>query len=309
MDNISSLFTWIFFGDFGLLTMTPRYLFLVLFPIMIFLGIFGQILPHIPFLRKTGPFTNQFFYGFVGLGCTTAALASLDYIRDRSMRSRMVWILVLLIPCSSQLAIIASFAALVTLRVFLVYLFFFIFFSAVLYSLISRFYPLNEGDGQNGKLRNRPPAFRRYPLRVSFRIGNGAGFLRRERRHQHRHVFRRTGLALRHILTPDGTLPPLACRGHGALHPQYSEERFRLRFPPVPGRERRFRRISDDHDTHHADVFGSLFQFHHSLFRQQKLPDACFIWLGSFLALSFRRQSCQQHFFHHRLKRTALQNK
>ena len=51
MNNITTLLHVILFGDFGLLTLTPRYLFLVLFPIMVFLGVFGQILPKIPFLQ------------------------------------------------------------------------------------------------------------------------------------------------------------------------------------------------------------------------------------------------------------------
>ena len=135
----------ILFGSFGLLTLTPRYLFLVLFPIMVFLGIFGQILQKIPFLQKTSPLVNQFFYGFVGLGCTTAALASLDYIKNPSMRTRLIWLLILVVPCSSQLAIIATFAAMVTLRVFFVYLLFYIAFMAAIYFLISRIYPLNKG--------------------------------------------------------------------------------------------------------------------------------------------------------------------
>lgn len=145
MNNITTLLHSILFGDFGLLTLTPRYLFLVLFPIMVFLGIFGQILPKIPFLQKTSPLINQFFYGFIGLGCTTVALASLDYVKSPSMKTRMIWLLILVIPCSSQLAIIATFAAMVTLRVFLVYLFFCLVFMALIYFLVSRVYPLNEG--------------------------------------------------------------------------------------------------------------------------------------------------------------------
>lgn len=145
MNNITTLLHSILFGDFGLLTLTPRYLFLVLFPIMVFLGIFGQILPKIPFLQKTNPLINQFFYGFIGLGCTTVALASLDYVKSPSMKTRMIWLLILVVPCSSQLAIIATFAAMVTLRVFLVYLFFCLVFMALIYFLVSRVYPLNEG--------------------------------------------------------------------------------------------------------------------------------------------------------------------
>lgn len=145
MNNIVSLLSWIFFGDFGLLTLAPRYLFLVLFPIMIFLGFFGYILTRIPFLQKTSPLVNQFFYGVLGLGCTTAALASLDVIEEDAMKRRMIWFLVLLVPCSSQLAIIAAFASMVTLRVFLAYLAFTFIFMAVIYLVLAKCYPLSCG--------------------------------------------------------------------------------------------------------------------------------------------------------------------
>lgn len=145
MNNIAHLLSWIFFGDFGLLTVTPRYLFLVLFPIMVFLGVLGQVLSRVPFLTKSHPLINQFFYTLLGLGCTTAALTALDAIEKPSMRRRMIWILVLLIPCSSQIALIATFACLVTFRVFAVYLLFTAFFIAALYCIIARCYPLDPG--------------------------------------------------------------------------------------------------------------------------------------------------------------------
>ena len=143
MNNIAHLLSWIFFGDFGLLTVTPRYLFLVLFPIMVFLGVLGQVLSRVPFLTRSHPLINQFFYTLLGLGCTTAALTALDAIEKKPMRRRMIWILILLVPCSSQIALIATFACLVTLRVFAVYLCFTAFFMAVIYFIISRYYPLD----------------------------------------------------------------------------------------------------------------------------------------------------------------------
>ena len=121
MYNLPSLLDCIFFGEFGLFTLTPRYLFLVLFPVMVLLGIFGQILPKIPFLRETSPAINQLFYGVIGLGCTTCALAALTPLTDSKSRSRMALILILLVPCSAQLTLLAAFASMVTLRVFLVF--------------------------------------------------------------------------------------------------------------------------------------------------------------------------------------------
>lgn len=145
MSNLTDLLSWILFGDFGLLTVTPRYLFCVLFPIMVFLGILGQVLSRIPFLTRSHPLISQFFYTLLGLGCTTAALTALDAVEKPSMRRRLIWILVLLVPCSSQIALMATFACLVTLRVFAAYLLFASLFTAALYYLISRVYPLDDG--------------------------------------------------------------------------------------------------------------------------------------------------------------------
>lgn len=136
MSSILSLLSWIFFGDFGLLTLAPRYLFGVLFPVMIFVGILGEILKKTP--------ATRWFHLIVGLGCTTAALASLDSVKDEKTRHRLLWTLILLIPCSSQIAIIASFAAIVTLRVFLTYLAFVMLILIMLYLCISKAYPLTN---------------------------------------------------------------------------------------------------------------------------------------------------------------------
>ncbi len=140
MYNLPSLLDCIFFGEFGLFTLTPRYLFLVLFPVMVLLGIFGQILPKIPFLKETSPAVNQLFYGVIGLGCTTCALAALSPLTDSKSRSRMALILVLLIPCSAQLTLLATF----TCRVFLVFLLFSMLFCAVLYLALGLFLPLTD---------------------------------------------------------------------------------------------------------------------------------------------------------------------
>ena len=124
MSSILSLFYWIFFGDFGLLTLTPRYLFCVLFPVMIFVGFLGAILQNTRASNKL-PL-------IIGLGCTTAAVAVTKPMEDDLYRRRLLWLLILLIPCSSQIAIIASFAAIVRMRVFLVYLGFILLFSVIL---------------------------------------------------------------------------------------------------------------------------------------------------------------------------------
>lgn len=166
---MTDLIHFVLFGDFGLLTMTPRYLFLVLFPIMTLVGLIKELLSRLPI-------SDDVFTLMTGLGCTTAALAGLgssggecgkcrnailsDEVHGecgkcrnpgmnrefpdgcgkpkpggkalgenpghaakslRARRSILIWTLVLIIPCSSQIALIATFASMVTTRVFLSY--------------------------------------------------------------------------------------------------------------------------------------------------------------------------------------------
>lgn len=144
MNNLLSLFQCILFGEFGLFTLTPRYLFLVLFPVLILLGFLRRLLPVLPFIRQAGPRTNQLFYSIAGLGCTTVALASLTSVHNQRAKRRMALILTLLIPCSAQLTMIAAFAAMVSLPVFLVFLLFFFVFSFLLYQAVSLFYPFTD---------------------------------------------------------------------------------------------------------------------------------------------------------------------
>ena len=139
MKSLFSLLDYILFGEFGLLTMTPRYLFCVLLPVMVFLGFFSALLERIPHLQNS---RRSFFYGLAGLGCTTAALAASSSISNKGQRHRMVWILVLLIPCSSQITMIASFASMVTFRVFAAYLLFTGAAIAALFWLLNKVYPL-----------------------------------------------------------------------------------------------------------------------------------------------------------------------
>ncbi|MGN0733046.1 MAG: nucleoside recognition domain-containing protein [Emergencia sp.] len=205
---MTDLIHFVLFGDFGLLTMTPRYLFLVLFPIMTLVGLIKEILSRLPI-------GDDIFTLLTGLGCTTAALAGLrssggecgkcrNSVRSdelpcecgkcrnpgmnrespdecgkpnrgekglgkcrnpgmnrefpdgcgkpepggkalgenpghsekslQARRSTLIWTLVLIIPCSSQIALIATFASMVTTRVFLSYVTLCLVFIAVIFA-------------------------------------------------------------------------------------------------------------------------------------------------------------------------------
>lgn len=168
MHAILSLLSWIFCGDFGLLTMTPRYLFGVLFPVMVFVGFLAEILHRLQLHQKLYLPADSLLPLVVGLGCTTAAIASLDSPGassiKTSLRHRMVWLLILLIPCSSQIAIIASFAALVTLRVFLSYLAFVFLFAAVIWLILRRVYPLPPAGLQPMPKQQSLPAVKPFVI-------------------------------------------------------------------------------------------------------------------------------------------------
>ncbi|MDD6043055.1 MAG: nucleoside recognition domain-containing protein [Eubacteriaceae bacterium] len=141
---MTDLIHFILFGEFGLLTMTPKYLFLVLFPIMVFLGIAEKLLTKLPVI---GPhiFEGNLFYYFIGLGCTTAALTALD-----KKHHRVALTLILLIPCSSQIAIIACFAALVTTRVFLSYLVLSLFYICIISLIIRIVWRMRDCEDMDG---------------------------------------------------------------------------------------------------------------------------------------------------------------
>lgn len=141
MNNPSNLLHYILFGDFGLFTLTPRYLFLVLFPVLTLLGVFAQLLPRLPGLSSRPVARGYLFYCVVGLGCTTAALAALAQHGERRKSDFLNWMLILLVPCSSQIATAAAFASMVSFRVFLCYLLFTLLTMTCVYAVLLRFAP------------------------------------------------------------------------------------------------------------------------------------------------------------------------
>ena len=157
MNNISqyivSLFQCVCFGEFGILTTAPRYLFGILFPVMVFLELSGQVLTRFSSLQNPSPRICRFFYSFMGLGCTTLALAAAENLPDGKSRRHISLLLVFLIPCSAKLTIIAAFASLVTFRVFAVFFLLFLLFCLILHGAVSLLCPLPQA-------MSMPPAVR-----------------------------------------------------------------------------------------------------------------------------------------------------
>lgn len=224
---MTDLIHFVLFGDFGLLTMTPRYLFLVLFPIMTLVGLIKELLSRLPI-------SDDVFTLMTGLGCTTAALAGLGCERNscgecgkcrnsirrdglpcecvkcrnsvrsdevhgecvkcrnsgtnlefpdgcgkpepggkalgdnprhaakalRARRSILIWTLILIIPCSSQIALIATFASMVTTRVFLSYVTLCLVFIAVIFAgvlILSRIATSSSRNDRNDLSKSLMP--------------------------------------------------------------------------------------------------------------------------------------------------------
>lgn len=145
MAELKDFTNWILLGDFGLFTLTPKYLFTVLFPIILLLEIMGKFIYYLSPFKKASPLINQFLYMVLGLGCTTVALASLNSIKSRKMKARLLILLILLVPCSSQLAIFLTFASMVSKEALLTYLMFTISVVIIIYLFINLLFPLNEG--------------------------------------------------------------------------------------------------------------------------------------------------------------------
>jgi ferrous iron transport protein B len=121
-------------GQYGVLTMTPYYLFGLLLPLVagfyflqhvldesrLFPRIAGHLNRPLHFLGLNG---NAIVPLVLGFGCVTVALVSTAILGTRRERLIASVLLCIAVPCSAQVAIIFSFAFLLGLKYFLFYLF------------------------------------------------------------------------------------------------------------------------------------------------------------------------------------------
>lgn len=106
-------------GEFGLLTLTPIFLFTTLLPAVTAFGLISQI------LEKTG-FASPLLLSFImGFGCTSAALSTIND-QDNKLRFAASVILCQIVPCSAQVAVI------VPLLFYLDLLYVFFYFASLL---------------------------------------------------------------------------------------------------------------------------------------------------------------------------------
>ena len=120
-------------GQYGILTMTPAFLFGLLLPLVAGFYFFQHLLDESCLFPRIAKFLNKPFHllgmngnaiiPFVlGFGCVTVALVSTSILGSKRERLIASALLCIAVPCSAQVAIIVSFAFLLNVKYFLFYL-------------------------------------------------------------------------------------------------------------------------------------------------------------------------------------------
>lgn len=120
-------------GQYGILTMTPAYLFALLLPLVTGFYFLQHLLDETCLFPRIAKYLNKPFHllglngnaivPFVlGFGCVTVALVSTTILGSKRERLIASALLCIAVPCSAQVAIIFSFAFLLNLHFFLLYL-------------------------------------------------------------------------------------------------------------------------------------------------------------------------------------------
>lgn len=121
-------------GQYGILTMTPAYLFGLLLPLVAGFYFMQHVLDESRLFPRIARFLNRPLHLLglngnaiipliLGFGCVTVALVSTAILGSRRERLIASVLLCIAVPCSAQVAIIVSFAFLLDIRYFLCYLF------------------------------------------------------------------------------------------------------------------------------------------------------------------------------------------
>jgi len=120
-------------GQYGILTMTPAYLFGLLLPLVTGFYFLQHVLDESGLLPRIAKLLNKplHFLGLngnaiipliLGFGCVTIALVSTSILGTRRERLIASALLSITVPCSAQVAIIISFAFLLNIKYFLLFL-------------------------------------------------------------------------------------------------------------------------------------------------------------------------------------------
>ncbi len=120
-------------GQYGILTMTPAYLFGLLLPLVTGFYFLQHLLEESCLFPRIAAFLNKPLHllglngnaivSFIlGFGCVTIALVSTSILGTKRERIIASALLSIAVPCSAQVAIILSFAFLLNIKYFLLYL-------------------------------------------------------------------------------------------------------------------------------------------------------------------------------------------
>lgn len=120
-------------GQYGILTMTPAYLFGLLLPLIAGFYFIQHLMDDSCLFPRIAKFLDKPFHLLglngnaimpfaLGFGCVTVALVSTSILGSRRERLIASALLCITVPCSAQVAIIVSFAFLLNIKYFLFYL-------------------------------------------------------------------------------------------------------------------------------------------------------------------------------------------
>lgn len=173
-------------GQYGVLTMTPAYLFALLLPLVTGFYFLQHVLDESCLLPRIARFLNKPMHliglngnaiipFLLGFGCVTVALVSTTILGTKRERMIASALLCIAVPCSAQVAIIFSFAFLLDLNYFLLYL---LVISAIFLLLGILMNLLLPGTLQPAELPTPPLRFPDLKMIVKKTAVEAAGFLK-----------------------------------------------------------------------------------------------------------------------------------
>jgi len=148
--NYSNKILVLLFGEFGVLTMTVTYIFLLLFPLVIAFYFMLSLLEDSGYLPRFAALVDKLlnYIGLngkaiipiiLGFGCVTMATVTTRILSSKRERTIATTILQLAIPCSAQLGVIAMLLASAKIEITIIYVTIIFSFLAILGTLLNKF--------------------------------------------------------------------------------------------------------------------------------------------------------------------------
>ena len=148
--NYSNKILTMFFGEFGVLTMTVTYIFFLLLPLVVGFYFMLSLLEDSGYLPRLAALVDKLlnYIGLngravipiiLGFGCVTMATITTRILSSSRERTIATTILQLAIPCSAQLGVIAMLLASVKIEITIIYVIIIFLFLAILGTLLNKF--------------------------------------------------------------------------------------------------------------------------------------------------------------------------